>query len=294
MEFEIKIIKSIQSIATSFIDVLGKLITFFGEQYLVILILAFIYFAYNKKLGEKLAYSLFLSLGVNNIIKGIVKAPRPFQVDESIRALRQETATGYSFPSGHTQTATTLYSSLANHFKKKKYWAIAMVLIFLIALSRIYLGVHFPKDVLFGFIIGLGCMFLGSNLYDLCDGKYKNKMLLLLITSLIMLPFIFVFYQKTYDQIVLYRDFYTSFSLFNGFILAIAIENRYVNFKDDSTLKVRLIRFFIALVLFAITQFGLKFIFPKNNIIFDMIRYFFVTFIPMGIFPLTFKKFNLL
>lgn len=293
MEFEIQFIKWLQKASSGILDFLAEVITFFGEQYVVIFVLAFIYFVYNKKLGEKIAYTLFLSLGINNALKGVVKAPRPFNVDPNIIGMRQSTATGYSFPSGHTQISSTFYTSIANFIKNKKFWIFTIVLIFLVGLSRIYLGVHFPKDVVVAIILGVGIAFLGSNLYDLFGNNYKTKHILFLVTLLLLFPFAIIFYRSDYASILPFRDFYTNYALFLGFFFATLVEGKYVNFNNDSPLKQKLIRYFVAILLFIIIQFGLKVIFPDENIYFDMLRYFLVTFIPMGIYPLFFKKLKL-
>ena len=294
MQIEFEIIKWFQDIGNTFCDILAEGFTFFGEQYMMIVILAFIYFVYNKKMGEAIAYSVFLSLNLNNALKGLVKAKRPFQLEKTIIPKRAHTATGYSFPSGHTQGATALYGSIGIRFKNKKLWTAIIVLISLVAISRVYLGVHFPHDVVAGLLVGIACSILGAYLYDKFATNLKKKMILMLSTAILFVPFTFVFYQPKFSDIEVYRDFYTGLALFLGFIVALYIENKYVNFDCKSPMKVKLIRYFLGLLIFVVVQMGLKIVFPEDNIFFDMLRYFFVTFVPMGLYPLTFKKLNLM
>lgn len=290
MPFEIDFIKWIQSFSTGFLDFLGEAITILAEEYVIMAILAFIYFVYNKRLGEMMAFSIFTSLCVNNSLKGIIKAPRPATVDASIRVLREHTATGFSFPSGHTQAGTVLYTSLGIGFKAKKLWILIGIIIFLIALSRVYLGVHFPKDVVASIVLGIGIAFLCAFLYTKVEHNLNKKMMLYIIITIVFLPFLFVFYRKDFSAIEAFRDFYTGYALYIGFVAAIYIENRFVNFDCTKALRLRLLRFVVALILFFVVQFGLKFIFPNENIFFDFIRYFLVSFIGLGLYPLIFKK----
>ena len=118
MEFELNIIRSIQSIASPFLDGLFQLITMFGEEAILIPLIAVIYWTFNKKMGEYIAYSSLTSVLINGAVKDVFKAKRPIG-EPGIRSLRVETATGYSFPSGHTQTATTFWTSLMIIFRQK-------------------------------------------------------------------------------------------------------------------------------------------------------------------------------
>ena len=115
---ELQIIRAIQSISNPFFDVLFQLFTIFGEELILISIITTIYWAYDKDFGEYVAYSSFTSLLFNNAVKDIFKMKRPIGED-GIRTLRAQTATGYSFPSGHSQGAASFYGSIAIYFKKK-------------------------------------------------------------------------------------------------------------------------------------------------------------------------------
>lgn len=290
MTFEIKIIKFLQNISNHYLDILAEAITMLGEQYVIIIILAFIYFVHNKKEGEYIAYSLFTSLALNNTLKGVFQRKRPFQIDNSIIGKRASTATGFSFPSGHTQTSAVFYTSLSEILNSKKFKIISLVIILLVAISRMYLGVHYLSDIVMAILLGMSCSYLGLFLYKRFKDNDTKKLLLFIITAAVFFPFIFIFYQYDFESITPFRDFYTGYSLFLGFIGAVYIENKYVNFDCSNPLKIRIIRYLIALVFFIVTMFGLKLILPENNIFIDMLRYFLVTFITMGIYPLIFKK----
>jgi membrane-associated phospholipid phosphatase len=293
MTLQLRIIHFFQDHATNFTNTLAELITILGEEYVLIGILAFIYFVYNKQAGERIAYSVFLSLCLNNAIKGLVKAPRPEIVDPTVLPVRAETATGYSFPSGHTQTAAAFYTSVGFVFKKKKLWIAIGVIIFLIGLSRVVLRVHFPVDVIVGALLGIGCALLGSLLYAKVENSKKHKFLLLGITAVVFLPFMFLYMRPTYEDMEIYRDFYTGYALFLGFIPAVYIENTFVGFDCSSKLSIRIIRFVIAMILLLGIQMGLKLVFPQESIFFDMLRYFLVSFVGLGLYPLTFKYLKL-
>ena len=117
MEFELNIIRAIQSIANPFLDGLFQFITMFGEEAILIPLIAVIYWAFNKRMGEFIAYASLTSVLVNGAIKDIFKAKRPIG-EPGIRSLRVETATGYSFPSGHTQGTASFWSAIAIYLKK--------------------------------------------------------------------------------------------------------------------------------------------------------------------------------
>lgn len=177
---ELEILRNIQSIANPFLDILFQLITICGEQMVLVLIISIIYWVKDKKFGEYIAYAVLTSVLVNCVVKDIFKFKRPIG-EEGIRTLREKTATGYSFPSGHTQGAGSFYGAMAIYIKKKVMYIIAIIMIILIGFSRLYLGVHYPKDVIVGGILGVLISYICYNIYN----KYENKIMVYTITFII-------------------------------------------------------------------------------------------------------------
>ncbi len=290
--FELDILRFIREITNPFIDFLTEIITMLGEEYIMVLLLVIIYFIYDKTFGKKLAYIIFTSLAINNSLKGIVCRTRPFIVDPTLDSVRKQTATGYSFPSGHTQNSSTVYLGYAynNNYKKKLIWSIAITLSILIGLSRLVLAVHYPTDVLAGLVLGTSCAIFLSILFNKVATNPKRELLLYALTFIIFLPFVFIFYQKDYASIYIYRNFYTTFSMFAGYIIGSFIETKYVDFNNNSLLKTKIFRLIGAIILYIIINFGLKFILPKENIFLDVFRYFMLTFCIIGIYPIILKN----
>ena len=210
MEFELNIIRAIQSIANPFLDGLFQFITMFGEEAILIPLIAVIYWSFNKKMAEYIAYASLTSVLVNGAIKDIFKAKRPIG-EPGIRSLRVETATGYSFPSGHTQGTASFWSAIAIYLKKNYMYGISGLIIVLVAISRLYLGVHYPKDVLFGAIFGILTSFITYKLFN----KVNNKIALYFITFIIFIPALLYAHSA---------DFIKGMGTFLGFALGIYVE----------------------------------------------------------------------
>jgi hypothetical protein len=128
------------------------------------LIFPLFFWCIDKRLGRDLAILLVASSLVNFVIKSLFKEPRPFWLDP---ALGLTSATSFSFPSGHAQASAVVFGALT-YLVLRTGWpslrrALAAVmlglLIFLVAFSRVYLGVHFPGDTLIGIAVGLLVLF---------------------------------------------------------------------------------------------------------------------------------------
>ena len=114
---ELDILRAIQTIASPLLDTIAQAITFCGESVFLILALSLVYWTIDKNKGESIILSVLTTLFFYNTVKGIVRRERPIGA-EGIRSLRVETATGTSFPSGHTANAAAFFTALAVEFKK--------------------------------------------------------------------------------------------------------------------------------------------------------------------------------
>ena len=274
---ELEILRSIQSIANPFLDILFQLITMCGEQIVLISIIAVIYWALDKKFGEYIAYSVLTSVLLNNTIKDIFKMKRPIG-EKGIRTLREQTATGYSFPSGHTQNASSFYGAMAIYLKKRVMHIIATIMIILVGFSRLYLGVHYPKDVIVGGILGVLTSLICYKLYN----KFENKMLLYVITFVIFIPALTFAHSA---------DFIKGMGTYLGFIIGIYIEKKYVNFSVEGSTGNKIIRVLLGILILLTLQVGLKVLLPSAPI-FSFIRYLLISLTGIGIYPMVFKKFK--
>ena len=272
---ELEILRNIQSIANPFFDFLFQLITICGEQIVLISIISIIYWTLDKKFGEYIAYSVLTSVLLNNSIKDIFKMKRPIG-EEGIRTLREQTATGYSFPSGHTQSASSFYGAMAIYLKKRVMYIIATIMIISIGFSRLYLGVHYPKDVIVGGILGVLTSLICYKLYN----KVENKMLLYVITFVIFIPALTFAHSA---------DFIKGMGTYLGFIIGIYIEKKYVNFSIEVNKGNKIIRVLLGVVILLVLQLGLKVILP-NGLIFSFIRYGLISLIGIGVYPIAFRK----
>lgn len=133
-------------------------VTFLGSEYFFMVMLPFLYWCIDARLGIQYAAMTVFSNYFSGIFKLIFRLPRPFWVDSRVQAWTTETSFG--MPSGHATSSISTWGVLMSHVKKN--WAVILmaILVFLIGLSRIYLGVHFLSQVLAGWLLGGMILFL--------------------------------------------------------------------------------------------------------------------------------------
>jgi len=227
-----------------------------GEEMVYILIFSIAYWCFNKREAIKMILIFLLSAMVNNFLKGVIMRDRPVGV-EGVFSLREETATGSSMPSGHTQLATTFYYYLILKFRKKWVTIVGSVLIVLVALSRIYLGVHWPSDVLVGIVVGIVTVHLGIVLFK--GYSFKSLLITLLVSNLLLIP-------------VITDDLVVSVALITGAIVGVIVEEKYVQFSTKTTHIRQLVKVLIGLVVVILIKEGVKIITPDIHL-FDYVRY---------------------
>ena len=304
MIWELKFIESLQAGASSFAINFWSFISFFGEELIMIAVIGFVYWCYNKKFGESLAYTVLTSMTLNGILKNIIVRDRPYLRDGyNIKDLKSLADTSYSFPSGHSQASATFFTAIAINMKPttaaeplekffskvcqwlKRWWPllVAVIIPLMVAFSRIFLGMHFPTDVFAGLAIGVAMAFLCSFLYN----RIKNKYILFGITILVLCCGLF--FANT-------KDYFVSFGMLFGCMAGIIFENNVVNFDYNVAWWKKLIRFIGGIALIMGIRFGLGALFglisddeSTLTYVLDMLRYAIMTFSAMGLYPLLFK-----
>ena len=267
----------------------------FGEQFLLVAIMGFLYWGLNKEFGKYVGLNVLMVNVWNPMIKNVVMRLRPYFVpgynvkllrliDENADAM-DIAAQGYSFPSGHSANAVVAYGSLAVHEKKRKLlWALAVVLPLLVGFSRVFVGAHFPTDVLCGWLLGVIVVALVPWLRRMV----KNRWLFYAILLIASVP---GFFYCTSN------DYFSSFGMLLGFILAEPFEEKYVKFENTSNIFRCILRTLGGGALYFGLNTVLKMPFPKElldagNIVshlIRMLRYAMVIFAVIGVYPMVFR-----
>ena len=131
-----------------------KLLSALGSEPFFLLLLPLVFWNIDRRLGARLGALLIFNIAFNDVIKVAFGMPRPFW-SAGVRQLAPAPETTFGFPSGHAQNSAALWTFLALQTRRPRLWcALALVLLVLVALSRLFLGAHYPLDVVGGALIG--------------------------------------------------------------------------------------------------------------------------------------------
>ena len=268
------IILFIQRIANPILDKIFMGITRLGNEEFYLLCIPILYWCVEKKFAFKLGMVFLLSAYVNDLLKTIFTTERPSP--EVVRVLYPESGGGYAFPSGHSQNSAVFWGVCAWQIRKAWAWIVAVILVLLIGVSRLYLGVHWPIDVLGGWIIGI--VILG--IYILYDAKiiYRKAF------DRVIPQIIFVLAIGTALYFINSSD--TSVRVIGAFVgLAIGyiLEEKYINFEPRSVWWYQIIKLVVGVAVLVVIKIFVKKLLPEA-LEFDLIRYALIGFwISLGV-----------
>ena len=233
----------LQSIRTDFLSTFAEAISFFGESGVAIIILIAFYWVIDKKKGFSISIVTLSSPFTMNLFKIIFRIPRPWvKFPDEIKVLRQSTATGYAFPSGHSTLAGALYSSLYHSTKVRIIKIFSIFLLITIPISRLYLCCHWPLDVIFGLLLGLFFSSLLNKLLTLYDDERKLKKATLIISPLALLLSLTLslMIERGLLEASLWKDLMESGALLSALFIGSYLERRYLSFVLSKSLTKRI------------------------------------------------------
>lgn len=130
-----------------------KLLTYIGSTEFYLFVLPVILWCIDPPFGIRLGLFLMINATINAGLKVVFHGPRPYWYSSHVQVLGS-TENSFGVPSGHAQNSVVAWGTLTDRIKNRAAWIIAVIMMFLIGISRLYLAAHFPHDVLFGWIIG--------------------------------------------------------------------------------------------------------------------------------------------
>lgn len=262
----------LQTIENPVLTALFKSITLLGSDAVYIIFIAWLYWCKDVKKGEKWAYLVLGSALLNGIVKLSFKATRPFLSGVGVTAVDASTATGYSFPSGHSQASSAFGSFLALEYREKWIKAIGIVMFLAIGCSRLYLRVHWPIDVLAGWTLGLTMALIFYFFYEKHEYAVKGMTWVFFLIS--------VLWFRDPDQIKL-------FGLFSAVIVGMGLSARGHFVKIHPFGKGGKRKLLLGILVVLGTQVGLKMILPESL---NVVRYFAIGFNLSYLYPLIFAR----
>lgn len=286
-------LRLLETIRHPFLDMIFQSATYIAQETIVVLIICWLYWCRDKKLAYTLGFTYFLSGLLVQGLKVTFRIPRPWVLDPDFKAVESALpgATGYSFPSGHTQSGTALFSTLGFHARRGPWKFFCFFMIAFIGFSRMYLGVHTPKDVLVSMGLTLAvsaCVYF--LLADRLDAPTNVNFFALLLLAICIFLFIYtgiLYTGKTVDP-EMAADAFKAGGAGLGFAAGYYIERTRICFSMPRTAKEKALRFIAGLfsVAFLLVLFEMTL---KKFLVGAVLSYFLLILWIVALYPAIFS-----
>ena len=297
----------LQSLRCPVLDAIFSLITLCGEETVFMAVGMIVFWCVNKQRGYYLLCVGFLGTVLNQFLKMLCRVPRPWVKDPSFPIVEsaREAATGYSFPSGHTQTSVGLFGGIARMTKRRAVRIVTIVLCILVPFSRMYLGVHTPADVLVSVGIALALLFL---LYPVFQrAETSPRIMYIILGSFLVLVSLFLcfvafypFPAEVYTPDAIHnlqsaqKNAATLFGCAVGLIVAYTVDLRWIHFEARAVWWAQIIKAVGGLALVLAAKELLRA--PLEALIGHVlvargVRYFLIVVVGGILWPMTFRFF---
>ena len=292
----------LESIRMPGLNELMLTVTTLGEE-TAFLVLALIFFwCVDKKKGYFLMAVGFIGTMVNQFLKLLFRIPRPWVLDPNFTILEQarEAAAGYSFPSGHTQMAVGTFGGIAASSEKRWIKAVCVILAVLVGISRMYIGVHTPKDVLVSAVIAvLLVVLLRKPVLSGDDRAMKTLLAVMIAMAVGLLAFVeFWRFPGDIDAHNLesgVKNAYTMIGSLTGVAVVYILEKKYVNFSEKAVWWAQILKAVLGFGLVLLVKEGMRG--PLDALFVGhmasrAVRYFLIVAVAGLVWPLTFRWFG--
>ena len=289
----------LESLRNPFLDAVFSFFTHFGEETVFLLLAVTLFWCVSKREGYYLMAVGFFGTVVNQTLKLIFRIPRPWVLDPDftiVESARAE-ATGYSFPSGHTQNAVGTYGAVSLSFRCRWVRVVAISLAVIVPFSRLYLGVHTPLDVSVSVLVALVLVF---GLYPLMHRKTHETLFtavlfsvgILLTLGALLFSLLFRF-PADIDPVNLASGRENLAKLLGasvGLLIAYFVEKKYIRFETRGVWYLQIFKVAVGALLCLGLKAGLKS--PLNALFGEIagggVRYFLLILAAALLWPLTF------
>lgn len=289
----------LEKIRMPWLDNLMLALTTLGEETAFLVIALIMFWCVDKRRGYYLMAVGFTGTILNQIMKLSFRIPRPWVIDPEFTIVEQarEAASGYSFPSGHTQFAVGTFGSLAATTEKKWLRGLYVMLAVLAGFSRMYLGVHTPADVLAGAACAVALVVLLKPVVYSPNEKYMK----LLVAGMIALAIGFLLYVElwsfpegldahNYESGL--KNAYTMMGCLTAIAIVYVADQKWLNFSEHAVWWVQIIKVLVGLLLVLAVKEGLRAPLEAifgGHMIARGIRYFLIVIVAGCLWPMSFK-----
>ncbi len=301
MSYALSFLKNLEGIRSTFLDSFVQLVTRLGEEVIVLGVICILYWCINKESAYRLGFGFFLSGIAVQALKVSFRIERPWVLDKSLTPVSsaRPAATGYSFPSGHTQSATSLYGYIAATVDKRCRWgkiifAIMLLLIGAVGFSRMYLGVHTYFDVVASILVTALSLFAIIKLWDIISMPENTLTVSVILgtVSVLLCVYSYILYKIGLVPLEQITDCFKSGGAGLGFAIGYYAERKYLNFSvSTEKLWHQLIKAALGIV-GALVIKSLPKLIAEGNLAVDFSRYLITVLWVIVIFPIIFKRFT--
>ncbi len=293
-----------ETIRTPALDAAMSLVTRLGEETFFMVAALFVFWCVDKRRGYYLLAVGFTGTLINQWLKIVCRVPRPWVRDPHFTIVEsaRDGAAGYSFPSGHTQSAVGVFGGVARFTRRWWLRCVCLVLLVLVSVSRMYLGVHTPADVGVSFAVTAVLVLL---LYPLIEstlwfpGRMYVILGVLLGVSGAFVAFVELFpFPADVDGANLAGAVKNAWSMagaVGGMLLACLFDNRLLQFPNRAPWWGQLVKLLGGLVLVVLVKSLLKaplLALCGGHQAAHALRYFLMVLTAGALWPMTFRFFE--
>jgi membrane-associated phospholipid phosphatase len=258
MEWGLQVIISIQQFRSPVLDQVFHWITFLGEEQFYLLFLTALMWAVNFRVGAGLAVAFLLSVYINSVAKDVLDLPRPFNFEPNVALVENVQGLGGGLPSGHAQNGLVVWGGLAVWAQRRWVWIAAVAIIILVGFSRVYLGVHFPTDVLGGYLIGAVMLFFYLRWHEAFPRRLRAQPLWVQLLVALGVPIVLMFVWFSGDTV-------SAMATLAGLGAGLVLQHRYVPFDAGGPAWQRVARFLVGAIGLIVFYVGLSIVFPREG-----------------------------